>query len=189
MYERTLMAGWDDMDFDSSMKNTAVLDKSADVRMLFPAEHDFPMREFVRLRIGPVLQGDAPARSGKGSRWSMRNEFYRPDGNLAAKVTSEGGWLDLAVRRLRPAPAALFEVLQRLSRTGDSRRRSRALGSAGMPTLKTGVSTVSYEARGAGRVALLVHSRVAARGDPRDDGHAPGRGSRPHREVGRGGEG
>ena len=39
MYEKTLIAGWGDMDFNSHMRNTAYLDKSADVRMMYFAEN------------------------------------------------------------------------------------------------------------------------------------------------------
>ena len=132
------MAGWGDMDFNSHMKNTAFLDKSGDVRMMFFAEHDFPMREFARLKVGPVIQKDEieyvrevnlldqiritlaiAGLSEDGSRWLMRNEFFRPDGKLAAKVTSAGGWLDLGARRLVAAPAALLATLNVLPRTSD----------------------------------------------------------------------
>jgi len=33
MFERQMLSGWGDMDFNSHMRNTAYLDKSADVRM------------------------------------------------------------------------------------------------------------------------------------------------------------
>jgi acyl-CoA thioester hydrolase len=42
VYEQTLLPAGD-MDFNRHMRNTAYLDKSADVRMLFFAEHGFPM--------------------------------------------------------------------------------------------------------------------------------------------------
>jgi len=58
MYTKTLYAGWADMDFNSHMKNTAYLDKTADVRQMFLIENDFPMEEFLRLRIGPVVMKD-----------------------------------------------------------------------------------------------------------------------------------
>ena len=58
MFERRLVAGWGDMDFNSHMRNTAYLDKAADVRMMFFAEHGFPMSEFARLRLGPVIMKD-----------------------------------------------------------------------------------------------------------------------------------
>ena len=58
MYEKTLVAGWGDMDFNSHMRNTAYLDKSADVRMMYFAECGFPMAEFMRLKLGPVVMRD-----------------------------------------------------------------------------------------------------------------------------------
>ena len=138
MYERKLIAGWADMDFNSHMRNTAYLDKSADVRMMFFAEHAFPVAEFLRLRIGPVVRKDEIAYfrevglleevrvtlaiaglSHDGSRWILRNEFFRSDDTLAARVTSTGGWLDLTARALVGAPKGLLESFDELHRTDD----------------------------------------------------------------------
>ncbi len=47
MYSKTLYAGWGDMDFNSHMRNTAYLDKTADVRQMFLIENGFPMEEFI----------------------------------------------------------------------------------------------------------------------------------------------
>ena len=58
MFEKQLVAGWGDMDFNSHMRNTAFLDKSADVRMMFFSENGFPMEEFIRRKIGPVIRRD-----------------------------------------------------------------------------------------------------------------------------------
>ncbi|HXM61269.1 MAG TPA: thioesterase family protein [Terriglobales bacterium] len=138
MFERTLFAGWGDMDFNSHMKNTAYLDKSADVRMMFFAEWGFPTSEFRRLKIGPVIMKDEieyfrevhlleevkvniamAGLSEDGSRFSVRNEFFRHDGKPAAKVTSTGGWMDLSVRKLVVAPPALLQVLRTSPKTAD----------------------------------------------------------------------
>ena len=138
MFERKLLAGWGDMDFNAHMRNTAYLDKAADVRMLYFAEYGFPMSEFARLRIGPVVMKDEieyfrevnlldelavrlalAGLSEDGSRFSLRNEFFRPDGRLAARVSSAGGWLDLSSRRLVQPPAVLLEALRALDRTND----------------------------------------------------------------------
>lgn len=58
MYQKTLVAGWGDMDFNAHMRNTAYLDKSADVRMMYFAAHGFPMSQFARLQLGPVVMRD-----------------------------------------------------------------------------------------------------------------------------------
>ena len=138
MYAKVLVAGWGDMDFNGHMRNTAYLDKSADVRMMYFSENGFPMIEFVRRRLGPVVMKDeveyfkevgllAQLRvtlsnaglSGDGSRFRVRNEFFRLDEIVAAKVTSAGGWLDLSTRKLVAPPEALLRALQALPRTDD----------------------------------------------------------------------
>jgi acyl-CoA thioester hydrolase len=137
MYEKSLVAGWGDMDFNSHMRNTAYLDKSADVRMMYFAENGFPMSEFMRLRIGPVVMKDEveyfrefhlldeiratmsmAGLSDDGSRMKLRNEFYR-NGTLAARVTSTVGWLDIAHRKLIAPPDHLLAPLRALARSDD----------------------------------------------------------------------
>ena len=138
MYSKTLFAGWGDMDFNSHMRNTAYLDKAADVRQMFLMEHGFPMEELARLRIGPVVRRDEvdyfrelqllqPARvrllvgglSEDASRVRIVNEIVRGDGELAARITTLNGWLDLAARKLVAPPAPLADALRALEHTAD----------------------------------------------------------------------
>jgi acyl-CoA thioester hydrolase len=138
VYRKTLYAGWADMDFNSHMKNTAYLDKAADVRQMFLIENGFPVEEFLRLRVGPVVMKDEVeyfkevglqqkievtyALAGQavdGSRFLLRHEIFRADGKLAARVTSAGGWLDLAARKLIEPPPALLAAMNLLERTPD----------------------------------------------------------------------
>ena len=126
------------MDFNSHMKNTAFLDKSADVRMMFFAENGFPTAEFSRLRLGPVVMKDEveyrkevgllqqilvtlaiAGHSDDGSRFLLRNEICSVDGTLCARVTSAGGWLDLTARKLIAPPEALHRAMKTLPQTDD----------------------------------------------------------------------
>lgn len=137
MFERTLVAGWGDMDFNAHMRNTAYLDKSADVRMMYFAEHGFPMSEFARLQLGPVVMRDQidyfrecrlldeirvtlalAGLSEDGSRMTLRNEFHR-EGLLCARVTSTVGWFDLRQRKLIVPPPELAALLRALDRSDD----------------------------------------------------------------------
>lgn len=139
-YERVFHAGWGLMDANAHLRNTAYLDLAADTRLGFYAERGFPADEFARLRIGPVVRRDEleymrefrllePVRvtlavaglSDDVARWTIVNEFFRPDGVLAARVTSHGGWLDLAARKLTSPPPALAEAMRRQARTADYR--------------------------------------------------------------------
>lgn len=138
MYRTRMLAGWGDMDFNSHMRNTAYLDKAADSRMLFFAAHSFPMQEFMRLRIGPVVMQDElryfreigllqefevglelSAMSEDGSRFAMRNTFLLAQDKIAAQLSSQIGWLDLAARKLIAPPPALLDALQALPRSAD----------------------------------------------------------------------
>ena len=150
MYAKTLFASWADMDFNSHMKNTAFLDKSADVRMMFFAENGFPTGEFSRLRMGPVVMKDEveyrkevsllqeitvtlslAGHSEDGSRFELRNEIFCLDGTLCARVTSAGGWLDLEARKLVAPPEALHNAMKSLPRTSDFRVLSSSIRQAG----------------------------------------------------------
>ncbi|MBX3086609.1 MAG: thioesterase family protein [Anaerolineae bacterium] len=140
MFEKMLYVRWGDTDANGHMRNTAYLDKSADVRMMFFAENGFPMDAFAQRRIGPVIMKDevdyyrevhilAPLRvtfllgglAEDGSRFIIRNEFWRVEGDLAARVTSIGGWLDLAARKLVVPPESLLTAMRTLPHTDDYR--------------------------------------------------------------------
>jgi len=137
-FTRTFHVRWGDMDFNAHMKNTAYLDLAPDVRMMFFAEHGFSMKEFERLRIGPVILRDEvdyhrelklleiitvdlvlAGLSEDGSRFRMRNHVLRQDGKLAARITSTGGWLDLDARKLTAPPENLLRALQAIPRSAD----------------------------------------------------------------------
>lgn len=137
MYTQQLMAGWGDMDFNAHMRNTAYLDKAADVRMLYFASQGFATAEFMRLGLGPVIMKDEieyfreflllesvdvsmslAGLAADGSRMTLRNEFFR-SGKLAARVTTTAGWLDLKQRRLVCPPPALLAALRALAQSAD----------------------------------------------------------------------
>ena len=138
VFRRTLQVRWSDIDFLAHMKNTAYLDAAVDVRFLYFESCGLAARDFADLGIGPVVQRDdieyfrelrfldlfavtheIAGSSEDFSRFMLRNEFYRPDGKLAARLTSTGGWLDLAARKLIAPPPAVASALGALARTAD----------------------------------------------------------------------
>jgi acyl-CoA thioester hydrolase len=149
VFEKRLIAGWGDMDFNSHMRNTAFLDKAADVRMMFFSENGFSIEEFIRRKIGPVIMKDeieyfkeirlleelrvtlvVAGLAGDGSRFLIRNEFWRAD-EKAARVTSAGGWLDLTNRRLVAPPEALLAALHSLPSSDDFQVLSSSIKKGG----------------------------------------------------------
>ncbi len=139
-YQKAFFASWGDMDFNAHMRNTAYLDKSADTRMMFFSENGFPVSEFSRLKIGPVILKDQieyfreinlldelkvtlsiSGMSQDGGRWIMKNVFLNGDDKLLASVSSSGVWLDLTRRKVVPAPERLLAALNRLPKTEEFR--------------------------------------------------------------------
>lgn len=110
MYSKPFIAGWGDMDSNAHMRNTAFLDRAADVRMMFFADSGFEMKAFAERRLGPVIARDEIAYfsevgllqpitvtlhlaglAADGSRFLMRNDIVGPGGKLCARIDSTGG--------------------------------------------------------------------------------------------------
>jgi len=135
VFEKVLVAGWRDMDYNSHMANTAYLDRAADVRMMYFAENGFTAADMLRMKIGPVIMKDeisyyrevhllqeirvrlaVAGLAPDGSRFMLRNEFAHADGTQCAVVTSTGGWLDLNIRKLIAPPEPLRAAMAALSK-------------------------------------------------------------------------
>ena len=138
IYEKTFHVGWAHIDFNGHLGNTSYMDLAVDVRMFYFAENGFPIEEFQRQRFGPVILKDeieyfrefhlldqiritfmGAGMSEDASRFKIRNEFFREDGKLAARLTTTGGWLDLDKRKLIVPPDALADAMRSLARTDD----------------------------------------------------------------------
>jgi acyl-CoA thioester hydrolase len=145
-FERSFHVAWAHLDANGHMANTAYLDVAVDVRMMYFASKGFAVSEFARLRIGPVVRRDEvdyyrelhllqPIRvsfalagiSDDASRFRIRNEIHRDDGQLAARVTSLGGWFDLDARKLVAPPEPLAHALRALDQTEDFEKLESSL--------------------------------------------------------------
>src|SRR5262245_54624591 len=134
-------AAWADMDANAHMANVAYLDKCVDARMSFFKEHGFPVSEFAKRRISPVVRRDEleyfreigllepitvtlelAGLASDGSAFRLRNEILNGEGKLAARITSEGGWLDLAKRKLIAPPPDLLDALSAMPPTAEFER-------------------------------------------------------------------
>jgi acyl-CoA thioester hydrolase len=138
IFEKTFHVGWGNVDFNGHLGNTSFLDLAVDVRMFFFAENGFPVQEFQRQRFGPVILKDeieyfkemylldkiritfqGAGLSEDASRFRIRNEFFREDGKLSARLNTTGGWLSFETRKLIVPPKELIGVMKKLARTDD----------------------------------------------------------------------
>ena len=137
-FERTLQVAWAHLDANGHMANTAYLDIVVDVRFMYFSERGFPPAEFHRLGIGPVVRRDEvdyyrelrlmqqvtvnmqlAGVSEDVSRFKLRHEIRREDGELAARVTTLAGIFDLGSRKLIAPPQGLADALRALDRSAD----------------------------------------------------------------------
>lgn len=114
------------------------LEYAVDTRIGFFEACGFPPSNFLKHGFGPVIKSDYTEYfreavmldelrvtienggfSGDGSRFRVINSIYKEDGELAARVTSVGGWLNLKQRRLMEAPEAIRRAWSKLPRTED----------------------------------------------------------------------
>ena len=127
-FSRPFTVGWEHLDSNGHMANTAYLDLAVNVRMMFFQANGFAMQEFEKQRFGPVVRRDEleyfrelrlldpvtvtvtlAGMSDDGSQFRLRSEYLRGDGKLAATVTEHRGLArprgtaaDRATRRDRP---------------------------------------------------------------------------------------
>ena len=137
-FSMAAVAGWADMDANAHMANFAYLNKCVDARMGFFKQLGFPVSEFARRRIGPVVRRDEleyhrevgllepitvtlalAGMAPDGSRFRLVNEILKSDGRLAARIRSEGGWMDLVARKLIAPPDDLRAALAAMPQTAE----------------------------------------------------------------------
>ena len=129
----TYRTRWADMDPNGHMRHSAYADYAADQRLVLLAEWGYDIKEFARLRLGPILfreettflkevhigeeiRVDSRLRSvnDDGTRWSILHTIYKADGRVAATVAVDGAWLDLDRRKLITPPTELSEAFRNL---------------------------------------------------------------------------
>lgn len=138
VFERSFTVGWRDVDPNGHVANMVYLEYAVDTRIAFFDQCGFPPSNFLSHGFGPVIKSDTTEYfrealmldelrvtmenggfAEDGSRFRVINSIYKADGELAARVTSIGGWLSLKERRLIEAPPVIKDAWAKLSRTED----------------------------------------------------------------------
>ena len=129
---------WAEIDFNAHMRNTAYLEYASHVRCCYFQQHGFSTAEFQQQRFGPVVFQDdiryfkevhmleqitvrllLAGLSPDAYRFRLCNQFIREDGQNAATLYSNGGFIDLDKRKLITPPAGVNTLLNDLSRSED----------------------------------------------------------------------
>jgi len=138
VFERSFTVGWRDVDPNGHVANMVYLEYAVDTRIAFFASCGFPPANFLTHGFGPVIKSDLTEYfreavildelrvtmenggfSEDGSRFRVINGIYKGDGELAARITSIGGWLSLKERKLIEPPDVIKNAWSTLRRTED----------------------------------------------------------------------
>ncbi|HMQ05141.1 MAG TPA: acyl-CoA thioesterase [Pyrinomonadaceae bacterium] len=138
VFERKFTIGWRDVDPNGHVANMVYLDFAVDTRIAFFDANGFPPSSFVSQGFGPVIKTDVidyfrevmmletitvTMENGgfaeDGSRFRVINCVYKANGELAVRVASVGGWLNLRERRLMEPPEAVKNAWSTLARSDD----------------------------------------------------------------------
>jgi acyl-CoA thioester hydrolase len=122
-FVRTIQIRWSDMDSNRHLRHSAYYDYGAAMRMMVLSDHGLTLKKLEEFEIGPILFREeaifkreirledqisldvAIVKSTPDfSRWSLRHNFIKGDGTLAAILNIDGAWMDLIGRKLTVPP-------------------------------------------------------------------------------------
>lgn len=118
-FSRSIQIRWSDMDANRHLRHSAYYDYGAAMRIMVLGDSGLTLKKLEEFEIGPVLFREeaifkreirlddkitldvAMVKSTANfSRWSMRHNFIKEDGSIAAILNLDGAWLDLIRRKL-----------------------------------------------------------------------------------------
>ena len=130
---REVQVRWSDLDPNVHLRHSVYYDWGAYCRIAFLDEHKLSAEAMQRLQIGPILFREEcvfrkEIRLGDNvkislqvlkakkdySRWTIRHTVVKNTEIVAAIITVDGAWLDIAKRKLAPAPVEVFDVFSQM---------------------------------------------------------------------------
>jgi acyl-CoA thioester hydrolase len=118
-FTRTIQVRWSDMDANRHLRHSAYYDYGAAMRMMVLSDAGLTLKKLEELEIGPILFREEAIfkreirmddvitldvvlvrATADYSRWSLRHNFTKADGTLAAVINIDGAWMNLIQRKL-----------------------------------------------------------------------------------------
>jgi acyl-CoA thioester hydrolase len=129
---------WADIDQNRHLRHSAYYDYGATVRMKYLNGSGLTTEKMEELQVGPILfreealfkreimledkitvDVEISAAREDSSRWSLRHNFVKEDGSLAAIINMDGAWLDLKKRKLAQPPDFVKEIFKSFLQSSD----------------------------------------------------------------------
>lgn len=137
-YSKALAIRWSDLDPNFHVRHSVYYDFGAYVRMCFLDENGLPGSRLIQLNLGPILFreecvfkkeihfGDLVTIdlqlkkcTPNYSRWTFEHHIFKNSESVAAVITVDGAWMDIAKRRLTVPTEQVSPTFDLLPRASD----------------------------------------------------------------------
>ncbi len=124
---------WSDLDPNGHLRHSVYYDWGATCRIAFFNQYGLTAEVMASRKTGPILfreecifrreirmnediRIDLQLMGGRRdySRWSIRHQLFKADGQLAATINVEGAWIDLEKRKLALPGKTITSVFEHL---------------------------------------------------------------------------
>lgn len=138
MFNQTVQIRWADIDANRHLRHSVYYDYGASMRMNALTSHGLSMKKLEELGLGPVLFREEAifkreimfediitidvevVRARQDfARWSLRHNFTKADGTVAAIINIDGAWIDLAKRKLAVPGEFITHVFEQFPKSQD----------------------------------------------------------------------
>ena len=128
-YVKTFTVRWGDCDLNGHVRNTVYDEYGIETRVAFMRDRGFGYAQLREHGIGPVMLrmeidylrelalGETitvdlwvAGLSPDEAKFKIAHDVYRENGKKAARIVLLGGWMNLAARRIVPAPPVLADI-------------------------------------------------------------------------------
>jgi acyl-CoA thioester hydrolase len=129
---------WADIDANRHLRHSVYYDYGATVRMNVLSQAGLTTKKLEEFNMGPILFREeaifrreivfedritltvelVKATEDYG-RWSLRHNFLKADGTLAAMLNIDGAWIDLQKRKLAPANEFIRKIFEEFPKSQD----------------------------------------------------------------------
>jgi len=135
-FSMALQLRWSDLDPNFHLRHSVYYDWGALCRVQFLNQYGLTADVMSRIKVGPILFREEcvfrkEVRSGDlvsidlkllkakadFSRWSIQHQIIKAETTVAALLTVDGAWLDLAQRKLSTPPETVHAVFDKMPRS------------------------------------------------------------------------
>jgi acyl-CoA thioester hydrolase len=144
MFQQKVQIRWADIDANRHLRHSVYYDYGASMRINALTAEGLSMKKLEELGLGPILfreeaifkreivfedeitiDVEVVRARDDFARWSLRHQFIKADGTIAAIINIDGAWMDLVKRKLTVPGTFIIDVFNKFPKAADFEMVSR----------------------------------------------------------------